>query len=200
MIVGYDTNFDFTRSDFNVQLKVLKHEVNVSSNQIFNMDLLDFGPSYIGIPVLSKSDSKNNSLVIGHHFYEQKENKIGACAFSYCLKNHHYVNLPEFTIYTLIVPHDSNKCGTLPLQRSIWDNYTRPFQPLQPKYISLYSKKGRGPIFPKQKNGQIKIKFLKCCNKDCSICKNKKLSVKNIECKFFYPYISLDKLDSSVPL
>ncbi|EXX58131.1 hypothetical protein RirG_200690 [Rhizophagus irregularis DAOM 197198w] len=190
MIVGYDTNFDFTRSDFNVQLKVLNHKVNASSNQIFNMDLLDFGPSYIGIPVLSKSDSKNNSLVIGHHFYEQDENKIGACTFSYCLKNRHYVNLPEFTIYTLIVPHDKNhKYGTLPLKRNIWNRSTKSFQPLQPKYISLYSKEGRGPIFPKQKNDQIKIKYLKCCNKDCSICKNKKLSVKNIECKFFYPCI-----------
>ncbi|PKK62891.1 hypothetical protein RhiirC2_869998 [Rhizophagus irregularis] len=198
MIVGYDTNFDFTRPDFNVQLKVLNHRVDASSNQLFNMDLLDFGPSYIGIPVLNKSDSKNNSLVIGHHFYEQEENKIGACTFSYCLKNRHYVNLPEFTIYTLVVPHDKNhKYGTLPLKRSIWNKSTKPFQP---KYISLYSKGGRGPIFPKQKNDQIKIKYLKCCIKDCSICKNKKLSVKNIECKFFYPCISFDKLDSSVPL
>ncbi|RGB32010.1 hypothetical protein C1646_707724 [Rhizophagus diaphanus] len=194
MIVGYDTNFDFTRPDFNVQLKVLNHKIDASSNQIFNMDLLDFGPSYIGIPVLSKSDSKNNSLVIGHHFYEQEENKIGACTFSYCLKNRHYVNLPEFTIYILIVPHDKNhKYGTLPLKRNIWNKSTKPFQPFQPKYISLYSKEGRGPIFPKQKNGQIKIKYLKCCNKDCSICKNKKLSEKNIECKFFYPCISFDK-------
>ncbi|PKY12902.1 hypothetical protein RhiirB3_398123 [Rhizophagus irregularis] len=197
MIVGYDTNFDFTRSDFNVQLEVLNHKVNASSNQIFNMDLLDFEPSYIGIPVLSKSDSKNKSLVISHHFYEQEENKIEACTFSYCLKNRCCVNLPELTIYTLIVPHDNNKCGTLPLKLNIWNKYTKPFQPLQPKYISLYSKKGCGPIFPKQKNGQIKIKFLKCCNKDCSICKNKKLSVNNIECKCFYP---LNKLDSSVPL
>ncbi|RGB32004.1 hypothetical protein C1646_816929 [Rhizophagus diaphanus] len=43
---------------FNVQLKVLKHKVNASSDQIINMDLLDFEyrnePSYIEIPVLNQ--------------------------------------------------------------------------------------------------------------------------------------------------
>jgi hypothetical protein len=196
MIVGYDTNFDFTRSDINVQLKVLEHKINASSNQIFNMDLLDFeyknGPPYIGIPVLSKSDSSNNSLVIGHQFLNvQEENKIKVCTFSYCLQKKYCVNLPEFAIHTLII----SKCPIYKnfgiFKRVNIGEYIlhKFFKSYQPKYISLYSEESYcGPIFPKQKIGQVKIKYPECVKENCPICKNKKLSIENIDCKFFDPY------------
>ncbi|RIA91140.1 hypothetical protein C1645_848209 [Glomus cerebriforme] len=203
MIIGYDTEFDFLRPDFNVQLKVLKNKFNASSNQMLIMESLNFehrkGPPCIGIPVLNTTDSSNNSLVIGHHYFNvQEENKLGTCTFSYCLKQNHYVNLPDFAIYTLIIsnyPISVGEYGIIPFKRdNIIDNIlNKSTKPYKPKYISLYSegKSHCGPIFPKQKSEQIKIKYLKClnCKKSCSICK-KKVSTKNIECKFFDPYIS----------
>src|SRR5207247_858033 len=125
--------------------------------------------------------------------------KIGACTFSYCLKNNHYVNLPNFTIYTLIISnypfHDNY--GILSFKRNNiinnLFNFNKPIKPpLKPKYISLYSagKNHCGPFFLKQKSEQIKIKYLNCKKSDCDICKNKvKVSEKNLECKFFDPYI-----------
>ncbi|RGB24375.1 hypothetical protein C1646_773202 [Rhizophagus diaphanus] len=186
MIVGYDTNFDFTRSDFNVQLKVLKHEVNASSNQIYNIDLLGFGYgnglSYIGIPVLSKSDSSNNAIIIGH-FFNIQVNNVRACMFSYCLKTKCYVNLPKFTFYVLSINGLSDDYNLLPLEFSIFkkepfiDLRNKPISYHNPGYISLclssnyYDYK---PFFLKREINQIKIKYIDCyCGKTCFICKKR---------------------------
>ncbi|PKB98550.1 hypothetical protein RhiirA5_383838, partial [Rhizophagus irregularis] len=75
MVVGYDINFDFNHSDFNVKLKVLKDEFNISNQQAVIKQLdLEYDSSVLcfGIPVLSKLNSSNNSLVIGHHFINDR--------------------------------------------------------------------------------------------------------------------------------
>ncbi|CAB5376202.1 unnamed protein product [Rhizophagus irregularis] len=190
MIVGYDTNFDFTRSDFNFQLKVLKHKVNASSNQIYNIDLLGFGYgsglSYIGIPVLSKSDSSNNSLIIGH-FFNVQDNNIRVCIFSYCLKTKCYVNLPEFTFYVLFINRLSVYYNLLPLEFSIFkkepfiDLRKKPVSYHIPGYISLYLSSNDydyKPFFLKREINQIKIKYVDCyCGKTCFICKKRTLKI-----------------------
>uniref|UniRef100_U9SW67 MACPF domain-containing protein n=1 Tax=Rhizophagus irregularis (strain DAOM 181602 / DAOM 197198 / MUCL 43194) TaxID=747089 RepID=U9SW67_RHIID len=53
MIVGYDINFDFNHSDFNVKLKVLKNKFNVSNQQAITKELdLEYDSSILcfGIP------------------------------------------------------------------------------------------------------------------------------------------------------
>ncbi|PKY51613.1 hypothetical protein RhiirA4_468755 [Rhizophagus irregularis] len=86
MIVGYDINFNFNHSDFNIKLKVLKYDFNASSHQAITRSLkLEYNPSVFcfGIPVLSKLDFSNNSLIIGHHFFNDENRKIGSYIFAY---------------------------------------------------------------------------------------------------------------------
>ncbi|RIA81543.1 hypothetical protein C1645_836840 [Glomus cerebriforme] len=207
MVIGYCIDLNFILSDFNTQLKVLKNDFNMLNNYnstMINRELLNFEydsfiiiPPCIGIPVLTKLDSSNDSLIIGHHFFNaQEENKIGVCTFSYCLKNNHYVNLPNFTFDTLIISnyHNSNAYGTIPFEYSLMK---KPYIDLDneitanPKFISLYStqKNNCGPIFLKQTNRQIKPKSIICKDKNCFICKNNTLNTSNnnIKCTFFDP-------------
>ncbi|GBC04286.1 hypothetical protein RclHR1_00560013 [Rhizophagus clarus] len=212
MIIGYYTDLSFILSDFSTQLKILKTDFSISPNQtMIYAELLSLENSFINIPpclgspVLSKLDSSNNSLVIGYHFFDaQEENKIGACTFSYCLKNNHYVNLPKFTFHTLIISnyHDRNTYKIIPFDYSLLNKH-KPYidfdskivgSGLNPKFISLYStqKTNYGPIFLKQKSKKIKTKIINCKKKSCYICKNKTLliSENNVKCVFFDPYIS----------
>lgn len=209
MIIGYDINFNFILSDFNIQLEVLEDqfEALTSTPSKDNKKILDFkqDPDILcfGIPVLNKFSFSNNSLVIGHHFFKvQEKNKIGRYTFSYSLSDNNYVNLPTFTFYTLIIPNSptSNAYGTLPFEclkfrlkkhnslkatelNSLKSNCTS----LMPKYISLLStgENNCGPILLKQKFNEIKAKYLKSCEKEACICrKNRK---NDLECVFFDP-------------
>ncbi|CAB4436188.1 unnamed protein product [Rhizophagus irregularis] len=216
MVIGYCTDFNSILLSSNIKLKVLKNDFNTLSNQIMiGSELLDFEyDSYarktflcLGSPVLTKLDTSNSSLVIGHHFFDaQEENKIGIRAFSYCLKRRCYVGLPEFTFYTLIIdnPTTSNTCRSLPFrfsilkQESFFDLKKDLSSHLNPKYISVLclSKDNYKPFFLKQKIEQIKIKYVYCnCGNTCVICKNEtiKLSENNAKCGIFDPsYISID--------
>ncbi|CAB4442612.1 unnamed protein product [Rhizophagus irregularis] len=203
MIVGYDINFDFNHSVFNVKLKVLKNEFNVSNQKAITKHLdLEYDSSILcfGIPVLSTLDSSNNSLVIGHHFSNDRENrKIGTHIFSYCLEKNHYVNLPNFTFYTLIISNytNSNNYGISTFQHTSKIrkllNFIK-FNSLEskPKFFSLYSTENKfAPIFLKQKTHENKIKYINVshCNQDNCICKNKKIKKleSNLKYAFFDP-------------
>ncbi|PKB98823.1 hypothetical protein RhiirA5_506018 [Rhizophagus irregularis] len=212
MVIGYYTDFNFIHSDFKAQLKILKNEFsmpNNSNNQtMINAELLSFEnpfiniPACLGSPVLTKLDSSNDSLIIGYHFFNaQEENKIGACTFSYCLKNHHYVNLPKFTFYTLIISkyHIPNAYNIIPFDYSLLNKPFIDFNNnitgscINPKFISLYStqKTNYGPIFLKQKSKKIKTKIIKCKKSACLACKNKTITISkdNVKCVFFDPYV-----------
>ncbi|CAB4442636.1 unnamed protein product [Rhizophagus irregularis] len=182
MIIGYDINFDF-HSDHNVKLKVLKNEFNESNQQAITKQLdLEYDSSILcfGIPILNNLDNSNNSLIIGHHFFnDSKTKKIGSYIFSYCLKKNHYVNLCDFTFHILVISNHYN-----------FDNYGIPtFQhtskirkllnfiklKLTPKFISIYFTEENKccPIFLKQKTGKIKIKYINInCNQNNCICKS----------------------------
>jgi hypothetical protein len=78
MVIGYYTDLNFILLDFNAQLKVLKKDFNTLNNPtVFGKELLNFDynslignfPPCLGIPVLNKLDSSNNSLIIDHHFF-----------------------------------------------------------------------------------------------------------------------------------
>ncbi|GBB92915.1 hypothetical protein RclHR1_20810002 [Rhizophagus clarus] len=214
MVIGYYTDFNFIISDFNAQLKILKTDFGMSNNlnnqTMINAELLSYEnpfnniPLCLGSPVLTKLDSSNNSLIIGYHFFNaQEENKIGACTFSYCLKNNHYVNLPGFTFYTLVVSnyHVPNAYDIIPFDYSLLNkpyinfnnDITGTGSCINPKFISLYStqKTNYGPIFLKQKSKKIKTKIVNCKNRACFVCKNKTLIISrdNVKCVFFDPYI-----------
>jgi hypothetical protein len=174
----------------------------MSNNQnMINVELLSLENSFdnippcLGSPVLTKLDSSNNSLVVGYHFYNaQEKKKIGACTFSYCLKNNRYVNLPKFTFYALIISnyHVRNACDIINFNYSLLKKpYIVTQSCLNPKFISLYStqRTNYGPIFLKRQNKKIKTKIINCKNKNCDACKNKMLAIsKNyIKCVFFDP-------------
>ncbi|CAB4481455.1 unnamed protein product [Rhizophagus irregularis] len=204
MIIGYDINFNFNNSEFNFKLKVLRNIFNASNHQTIVIPLeLEYNPSVLcfGIPVLSKLDSPNNNYqVIGHYFYNDEKNKIGSYIFSYCLENNHFISLPNFTFYTLIISNylNSDNCGILPFQHmskisKMLDliKLKNKSLKLHPNFVSLYSigeNKYHGPIFLKQKISGIKIKYIdiKCNQSDC-ICKSKKF--KNLEKNLKYVYL-----------
>ncbi|PKY51788.1 hypothetical protein RhiirA4_469023 [Rhizophagus irregularis] len=206
MIIGYDINFDFNHSDLNVKLKILKNDFNSSDHQtiIKPLDLTyDSSALYFGIPILDKLDSSNNSLIIGHHFFNDENEIIGSFIFSYCLKKNHFVNLPNFTFYTLIISNYSNSgnYGISPLQHTSKMrkllNFIKSSNSLKPnpKFISLHSTKNKyRPILLKQKASEIKIKYINvnCDQNDC-ICKSKRF--KKFEDNLKYAF--LDPRDSN---
>ncbi|RIA88899.1 hypothetical protein C1645_773737 [Glomus cerebriforme] len=160
----------------------------------------------LGIPVLSQLDSSNESIVIGHHFFNVRESsKIGSYTFSYCFKRKHYVNLPDFTFYTLIISKYSNSddYGISSFSRSNFKEKIKSIikpnsDSLKLRYISLHSsgENNCGPIFLKQKFEKIKRRYIESMNyNSCKqaascICKNKKLmksKKENLEYAFFTP-------------
>ncbi|PKC68322.1 hypothetical protein RhiirA1_457353 [Rhizophagus irregularis] len=199
MIVGYNTSFDFNHLDFDIELEVLKNDFNASNHQAIAKPLdLKYNPSVLcfGIPVLSKLDTSNNSPVIGHYFFDDKENrKFGSYLFFYCLEKNHFVNLPNFTFHTLIISNysNSNNYGISPFQhmskiRKILNLLKLDSLRLNPKLISLYSTKNKyGPVFLKQKTSEIKIKYINVnYDQDDCICKCKKLE-DNLKYAFLDP-------------
>ncbi|CAI2173616.1 2989_t:CDS:2, partial [Funneliformis geosporum] len=204
MVVGYDINFDSLLSSFDVQLKVHKNDFNSTTNQLMMNKVLPIKrvPPCIGIPVLNSYDTpQNGSLVIGHYFCNVKDRNV-LFAFAYCLKNKCYVNLPNFTFYTLF----SNSYESLPLKVRKRDlllhrnpfvdigELTSQYQSL--KYVSLYLSKDNNynPMFLNHRCKRIELEYVKCsCNKTCSICNEKSTKISifdNTECIFFNPYIS----------
>ena len=208
MVIGYDVNFNFNRSNFDVRLKVLKYDFNASNHRIQADTKLLNNSDYkceipcIGIPVLK--DSSNSSIVVGHHFFNDKENKkIGSYTFSYCPKENHYVNLPDFTFCALIISNHP-RSGILSFKRSNTISMIRNFfvKP-KPKYISLCStgEDHCGPVFLKQKVHEIRKKYMEInddtCDKTNCLCKNKKLKeLKDLEKDLKFAYFApKNKLD-----
>ncbi|CAB4440453.1 unnamed protein product [Rhizophagus irregularis] len=198
MIIGYDLNFNFDRPDFNIQIKVERHNYSASKNQTQKYPLESDSTHCFGIPVLRKLDDSNNSLVIGHQFYNfgnDENERTGLYTFSYCLKKNHFVYLPDFTFYTFVIMnYSSNYTGMSSLNHTKFINkFLTKRDSLKPKFISLYSTKENNcdPVLLKQKSNEldgIKIKYFKitnCRNNDC-ICKNK-ISKDNFKYAYFDP-------------
>ncbi|PKY42181.1 hypothetical protein RhiirA4_540209 [Rhizophagus irregularis] len=121
MVIGYYIDFNFIISDFNTQLKIFKNENTSNGQTTINTELLNFEydpyisevPPCIGIPVLTKLDSSNDSFIIGHHFFNAQKNKTSVCTFSYNLKDCIYDKLPDFTFYTLIISNNNNSAHNI---------------------------------------------------------------------------------------
>ncbi|CAB5379065.1 unnamed protein product [Rhizophagus irregularis] len=171
MIIGHDLNFGLNSSGFDVQLE--KFDVQNCHDHIYKRFLeLESDPSVLcfGIPKLSKLDRTNESLTVGHHFFDdQKNKKIGLCTFSYCLKQKRNVNLPEFTFYMFIIKCNNDSCdyGMVPFKNKI-SNWPKIAINQKPKFISLYSSGENkcSPVYLKQKVNGVKIKYLKCNNEN----------------------------------
>ncbi|GES95389.1 hypothetical protein GLOIN_2v1813311 [Rhizophagus clarus] len=206
MIIGYDINFDFNRSDPNIKLKIIKDDFDGPNCKAITKPLdLEYDPLSLslcfGIPVLRKSDDLNNSLVIGHYFFNDKENrKIGSHLFSYCLEKKHFVKLPDFTFYTLVISNypNSDNYGISTFQHTSkirrMFNFIK-FNSLKsnPKFFSLYSTENGydPPIFLKQKINGIRIRYINVnyCNQNDCICKSKRFKRmgKNLKYAFLDP-------------
>jgi hypothetical protein len=167
-------------------VRILKNDFKATNHQDITEPLdLENNPSVLcfGIPVLSKLDSSNNSLVIGYHFFndKKKNQKIGTYIFSYCLEKNHCVNLPNFTFYTLIISNypNSDNYGISTFQHTskIRKLFSFNFLKSSPKFFSLYTAGNNySPIFLKQKtNCKIKIKYVNVyCNQNDCICKSRR--------------------------
>jgi hypothetical protein len=206
MVVGYGVNFNFNFSDSNIKLRVLKNDFKASNHQAITKQLdLKYNSSdlYFGIPILNKLDDSNNSLIIGHHFFDDNENKkIGTYLFSYCLKKKHYDKLPNFTFYSLVISNypNSDNYGISTFQHT--SKIRKLFNVIKlnslksiPKFISIYSMGDNncGPIFLKQKANEIKFKYINVnCNQNDCICKSKQF--KRLEDNLKYAF--LDPKDS----
>ncbi|CAG8463764.1 15991_t:CDS:2 [Funneliformis mosseae] len=213
MVIGYYTDLNFILTDFDVQLNIIKKNFNVTSNTqpMQNRALLDLEYNSfirkspcIGIPVLKKLDSTNNSLVIGHHFFNvQEESKIGSYTYSCCLQKKIYVDLPEFTFNILVISNypDTEAYGISPFERQkilskareIFNNRiirSNSSTKLKPKYVSLYitGENNYCPIFLKQKANKVKYKPIKytICNNVSCICKNESVK-ENLKYSYFDP-------------
>ncbi|RIA95363.1 hypothetical protein C1645_816731 [Glomus cerebriforme] len=198
MVIGYDIDFDFILSDISVEL--IKKKYNLQDQQFFNgielqleHDLMTKNIPFFGIPILSNLNSSNNSITIGHNFYN-KESKYKIDAFSYCSKENRYVELPNFTFCTLIIlnnptsstyklfPFEFNKFSIFENKPFIdlKESFTSQSNSLNPKCISLYLSKENNynPIFLNQNSKQINAEYVDCkCNKTCPICKDKTLRI-----------------------
>ncbi|GBB87408.1 hypothetical protein RclHR1_13880003 [Rhizophagus clarus] len=196
MVIGYYTDFNFTISDFNTRLEILKKENMSDDRTVTNTELLDFEydpyvskvPPCIGIPMLTKLDSSNNSLIIGHHFYNAQDNKIKVYTFSYNSKGKFYDKLPDFTFHTLIISDYcvNNAYDIIPFEYPFMKKQ-KPCINRTNLFISLYSTQETncGPIFLKQNREKIRTKSIKC---GCT-CKIKPLEISGnkIKCFFFDP-------------
>ncbi|CAB4474380.1 unnamed protein product [Rhizophagus irregularis] len=210
IVVGYYTDFNFILSDFNVQLKIFENKIASDSQTM--IDTLNFNydhyvrkvPPCFGMPVLTKLTTSNNSIVIGHHFFDaQEENKIGAYTFSYCSKDKRYVKLPNFTFYILVISdyRTSNTYDIIPFEHQITK---KPYIDLNsnvidspPKFISLYStqKTNSESAFLKQNCNKIELISINSNNsnsiKTIKTIKTKLSKTKNdFECLTFDLYIS----------
>ncbi|CAG8538221.1 9905_t:CDS:2 [Funneliformis mosseae] len=202
MVIGYYKDLNFILSDFDeTQLNIIKKDLTATSNTHYR-EFLDFEYNSIsnivpciGIPVLKTLDLSKISHVIGHRFFNvQEENKIGSYTFSYCLKDHNCVELPEFTFYTLIISnyYDRKAYGISPCKRGngkrIKDivSFARSTQ-LKPKYVSLIltAENNYGPIFLRQKAKKVEYIHVRCDQNSC-ICKMTETK-ENLKYSFFDP-------------
>ncbi|CAB4477730.1 unnamed protein product [Rhizophagus irregularis] len=201
LIIGYDINFDFNHSDLNVKLKILKNDFNSSNNQAIIKPLdLEYESSalYFGIPILNNLDDSNNSLIIGHYFFNDNINKrIGSYIFSYCSKKNHYVNLCDFTFHIFVISnyYNCDNYGIPTFQntskiRKLFNFIKFNSLKLTPKFISIYSTGENKcyPIFLKQKTDKIKIKYINInCNQNNCICKS--IRFKELEVNLKYAFL-----------
>ncbi|CAB5199847.1 unnamed protein product [Rhizophagus irregularis] len=208
MVIGYDINFNHIASNISIQSKKFIYE---SQNQCMfdsislehnNLDLMMKNNNpFMGISVLRSYDSSNKSLVIGHNFCKDENNKFKINIYSYCVKENCYVNLPKFTFHTFIITLNSPKYETyaLPFKFNMCEkpfidlNLQSTSLNLKPLFVSLYLLKDLdyNPIFLNQNSKQINIEYVNCkCNKTCPICMNnakKLLESDNHYCLFFDP-------------
>ncbi|GBB83465.1 hypothetical protein RclHR1_01020006 [Rhizophagus clarus] len=196
MIVGYDVNFNFDSPDFNIQFKVERHNFNASISRTKKILLESDSSICFGIPVLRKLDDMNNSLIIGHHFYNTKINeneRTGLYTFSYCLKRNLFTNFPDFTFHTLIMDSGSNYSDMASLKHSKFiNNLLTKRVPLRPKFISLYSTKeiNCDLIFPKQQTNELNGVIIKYFN---FINRKDKCKYKTLEDSFKCAYFDLNQ-------
>ncbi|RIA88946.1 hypothetical protein C1645_851820 [Glomus cerebriforme] len=199
MIIGYDVDFNNnTLNDDEMQLNVYHQDYQNPNDQElehefkfdFNFDDVN---SFLGIPVLSKLNNSNNSILIGHYFFKNGNN-IVAKVFSYNLRENKYVKLPNCGFQVLTISGLPEKTIiTFKKRLMSWGKYIN-IKDIEkcwtdkdiPKYISVYSvySENCGPVFLKQKKKEIKLKHADCKCKECPFYKNRP-SESNVKCTYF---------------
>ncbi|GES90202.1 hypothetical protein GLOIN_2v1729682 [Rhizophagus clarus] len=198
MIIANDIDFDFSNVN-EIYLKDCYQDYQKSNRQelydfesTINIKELD---SFLGIPVLKELNNQDESIVMGHYF-SKNDDKIKVSVFSYSLKESKYVELPDFRFHILTVKStDANNAGIIPfvkeknlVKMKSYVDLSKYNFPLNPKYISLfYTDKNSGPVLFKQKKKRIKLEYLNCECKTCSVCMDIDKSYKSsdVKCAYF---------------
>ncbi|GBB85493.1 hypothetical protein RclHR1_01200007 [Rhizophagus clarus] len=203
MIIGYDFDSlnDESAENDDMRFEVVNHQdYENSGNRESTQFTLDKN-SFLGIPVLNELNNSDKSILIGHYFIK-KDNVIEANVFSYSLDENKYVKLPKFMFQVLVLRSKTyeseiafkEKLMRLTRPRRYIENTSLALRSKEnnednentPKYISVsvYSTKGKDnetklncdPVFLKQKNNEIKLKYAVCkCKGTCSLCECKSL-------------------------
>ncbi|GBB85496.1 hypothetical protein RclHR1_01200010 [Rhizophagus clarus] len=187
MIIGNDFDFSNEEND-DMRLEVHYKDHQNLENEIarFNLDK----NSFLGIPVLNELNDSDKSILIGHYFVKEG-NTIKATMFSYNLEEQKYVNLPRFRFQVLV---SKSKTYESVHFRERFMRFMRPRRYIEIEekvknientlYASIHSLHC-GPVFLKQKNNEIKLKYADCkCKRTCSFCK-KKSPENGIRCAYF---------------
>ncbi|CAB4495774.1 hypothetical protein RhiirA5_374551 [Rhizophagus irregularis] len=195
MIIGY--GFDFP-NDENNENDDTRLEVHYEDYQNLNdQELTRFSfeqNTFFGIPVLNELNDSDKSILIGHYFLK-KESTIEANVFSYNLKENKYVKLPRSFRFQVLVSGISKTYESIQFKERFM-RFMRQRRYIDIEsiknvkniekilYISVYSA-NCGPVFLKQKNNEIKLKYADCkCGRTCSFCKRKSLE-SDIKCAYF---------------
>ncbi|POG77635.1 hypothetical protein GLOIN_2v1815663 [Rhizophagus irregularis DAOM 181602=DAOM 197198] len=207
MVVGYDIEFDYISADNCIEVvkgQYSQNTQNIQNKMLHSLTLETtnhlMGTNYpfFGISILNNLNDPNDSLIIGHNFYEiQSNHELKIDLFSYCSKKNRYLKLPNFTFCALIIL-EPNTYTSLPFEFRM---FKKPFislssQNKNPKYVSFLRKTNdHRPIFLNQKIKQINIKYVRCrCKRKevgCICGKTRKISKKDIHnCIVFDPYKS----------
>ncbi|RGB35219.1 hypothetical protein C1646_667913 [Rhizophagus diaphanus] len=192
MIIGYDFDFPNGENDENDDTRL---EVHYQDYQNLNdQELTQFSfdrKTFLGIPVLNELNDSDKSILIGHYFLK-KESTIEANVFSYSLKENKYVKLPCSFRFQVLVSGISKIYESIQLkERFMRFMRQRRYESIKNVkniekilYISVYSA-NCGPVFLKQKNKKIKLKYADCkCKRTCTFC-NRKLLENDIRCTLF---------------
>ncbi|PKY38387.1 hypothetical protein RhiirA4_414146 [Rhizophagus irregularis] len=199
MIIGYRYGFDFLNDENDdTQLEVhYKDYQNLNDQELITQFKFDKSPfPVLGIPVLNELNDSNESILIGHYFLK-KGSTVEANVFSYSLKDHICVALPSFGFQVLSgfkTRSSPFKKRHMKFMRQSRYKSLRPEDNIDiPRYISVYSVNSGpkekdtlncDPVFLKQKNKEIKLKYADCkCEGIFSICKRKSLG--DIRCAYF---------------
>ncbi|CAG8817492.1 31242_t:CDS:2, partial [Gigaspora margarita] len=217
IVVGYDFDFNYTPSDFNIRLHSFKEEINpnniIGSINSHTLKIHEWKASefikcdyLLGVPVFKTVECKYDSLIIGNYFcrcndkistyiygYDLHQKKYSTCATlpNFEFNFLHFLDPPDNSIYnkfTIEYPKKKLLKDWLKLNNQKINNDTKS------KFANLYSTDEAqcSPKFIGQNREEFIMEQLKCTC-ECKISEQKI----TYEAEYFSPNITYEKVKSN---